>query len=160
MFCADYIAAFIHHGLINIGLLECRKIHVLESTAMAPFVAGGIAGFLGACSVFPFDFVRRGVIIHTKPKFIHSLSTVPYAFVFFGLYFCQRNPDSLKSQCSWAFLSAAGAAAAEVPFDKAKFAMMSSKRTMFLVSALYVPFGALMLVLYDKALINYRKKLG
>ena len=37
-----------------------------------------LLGFLGAGAVFPFDFVRRGVI-QGQIKFRHSLSTVPYA---------------------------------------------------------------------------------
>jgi hypothetical protein len=32
--------------------------------------------------------------------------------------------------------------------------MMGSRRTMLLANGLYVPFGALMLVMYDKALLN------
>jgi hypothetical protein len=37
---------------------------------------------------------------------------------------------------------------------QAKLAMMGSRRTMLLANGLYVPFGALMLVMYDKALLN------
>ena len=37
MFCADYIAAFIHHGFINIGLMHYNKSQ--------PYLAvGGVEG--------------------------------------------------------------------------------------------------------------------
>ena len=109
--------------------------------------------------MYPLDFVRQGAIIHEKVGFRHSLSTVPYAGVYFGLYFSCRNRDSTSSQCSWALASSAAACLAEIPFDKAKHAMMGSRRTMVMVNMLYVPFGALMLVMYDKAMtrvINMR----
>ena len=109
-------------------------------------------GFLGAASVYPLDFVRQGAIISEKVGFRHSLSTVPYAGVYFGLYFTCRDRDSTRSQCGWALLSSTGACLAEIPFDKAKHAMMGSRRTMMFVNMMYVPFGALMLVMYDKAM--------
>ena len=37
---------------------------------------------------------------------------------------------------------------------QAKLAMMGNMRTMILANGMYVPFGALMLVMYDKALHN------
>ncbi len=37
---------------------------------------------------------------------------------------------------------------------QAKLAMMGSRRTMLMMNGMYVPFGALMLVMYDKALLN------
>ena len=93
-----------------------------------------------------------GAINSTKASLVHSLSTVPYATVFFGLYFHQRNPDSLQSQFTWAFTSASLAALAEIPFDKAKLEMMGSPKTVALANSLFVPFGALLLVMYDEAL--------
>ena len=107
----------------------------------------------GAVSVYPFDFVRRGVILG-KVSLRHSLSTVPYAGVFFGFYFCCRDSQYTSSQCKWALVSSLGAAMAEIPFDKAKLTMLGNRRTMVLVSGLYVPFGALMLVMYDKAVVR------
>lgn len=102
--------------------------------------------------MYPLDFVRQGAIISEKVGFRHSLSTVPYAGVYFGLYFTCRDRDSTRSQCGWALLSSTGACLAEIPFDKAKHAMMGSRRTMMFVNMMYVPFGALMLVMYDKAM--------
>ena len=46
------------------------------------------------------------------------------------------------------------AALAEAPFDHAKKAMFSSRATMIGTNLLYVPFAALMLVMYDKAAYN------
>ena len=84
--------------------------------------------------------------------FRHSLSTVPYAGLYFGLYFSCRDRESTASQSAWALLASTSACLGEIPFDKAKHAMMGSRRTMIIVNMLYVPFGALMLVMYDKAM--------
>jgi len=167
MFCADYIASFVFHGLISVGFLEgsCNgyfgskftpeRTNNMLSPHGQSFLIGSLAGLFGASAVFPFDFVRRGVI-QGKVKLRHGMSTVPYAGVFFGLYFSCRNSNSTSSQFGWAFASAFGAALAEIPFDKAKLAMLGSRRTMVFVSGLYVPFGALMLVMYDKALLRLK----
>eukprot|EP00090_Calanus_glacialis_P045495 TRINITY_DN8481_c0_g1_i2.p1 TRINITY_DN8481_c0_g1~~TRINITY_DN8481_c0_g1_i2.p1 ORF type:complete len:177 (-),score=46.76 TRINITY_DN8481_c0_g1_i2:816-1346(-) len=169
MFCADYIASFIFHGLISGGLLEtssrgyfgskfsAERMASVMAAPGVPFFAGSLAGILGASSVFPFDFVRRGVL-QGRVTLMHSLSTVPYATVFFGLYFSCRRRDSTASQCGWALAASLSAAMAEIPFDKAKLAMLGSRRTMLIVSGLYVPFGALMLVMYDKALLRVSTK--
>ena len=74
------------------------------------------------------------------------------ATVFFGLYFSMRNKDSITSQMSWATFSAAAAVLAELPFDKAKFHMMGSRRTLMFANGLFIPFGGLLLVMYDKSL--------
>ena len=83
-----------------------------------------------------------------------SCSTVPYAGALFGIYFTLRDPHSTKSQFGWALGAAAGAALAEAPLDHAKQAMFSSKKIMIAANLLYVPFAALMLVMYDKAVTN------
>jgi len=169
MFCADYISSFIFHGLVTGGLLEAShrgllgpsltptKVSESLKYSGVPVLLGGLAGFIGAASVFPFDFVRRGVM-PGKVLFRHSLSTVPYAGVFFGLYFSNRDGKRTGSQFGWALTSALAACIAEVPFDSAKHAMMGSRRTMLMVNGLYVPFGALMLVMYDKAMENVALK--
>jgi len=162
MFCADYISAFVFHGFLTMGLIHNKEIRQLDRLEKLPWLlptlTGGLAGFLGAAAVFPFDFVRRGVI-QGKVKFSHSLSTVPYAGVFFGVYFSCRK-ESTSSQVGWGLLSSLLACVAEVPFDKAKHVMMGSRRTMLMMNGMYIPFGALMLVMYDKAIINYRRKLA
>ena len=63
-----------------------------------------------------------------------------------------RNKDSITSQMSWATFSAAAAVLAELPFDKAKFHMMGSRRTLMFANGLFIPFGGLLLVMYDKSL--------
>ncbi len=163
MFCADYIAAFVFHAGLTFGISENilqiksytpKDTTTLELISKHSFVFGAISGLLGGLSVYPFDFVRQGVLAASKSKLklIYNLSTVPYASVYFGLYFSQRNPQSLTSQTGWASASAFLAAVAELPFDKAKKAMMGSTRTVLFANALYVPFGAMMLIMYDKAL--------
>ena len=89
--------------------------------------------------MYPLDFVRQGAIISEKVGFRHSLSTVPYAGLYFGLYFSCRDRDSTVSQSAWALLASASACLAEIPFDKAKHAMMGSRKTMIIsvLSELY-----------------------
>jgi len=159
MFCADYISSFLFHGLLSLGVIHnqtSKTVKEYENSTLFPPFLGALSGFFGAAAVFPFDFVRRGVI-QGKVKFSHSLSTVPYSGVFFGLYFCCRD-EKTSSQVIWAILSASSACLAEIPFDKAKHVMMGNRRTMLMMNSLYIPFGALMLVMYDKALINYKNK--
>lgn len=167
MFCADYIASFIYHASFTLGLVHLGssphygdkvKKTVQLSNPFHLYAIGALSGFCGATSVFPFDFVRRGVLHDQKLKLRHSLSTVPYAALFFGLYFHFRDRNSTSSQCKWALVSASSAAVAEVPFDKAKLAMMGNRKTMLMAGLLYVPFGALMLVMYDKAMANLEVK--
>lgn len=156
MFCADYIAAFVFHFGINYGLWTLNKDIKLNSSHQPynHYFQGALSGLCGALTIYPFDFVRQGAITSGKAKLVHSLATVPYATVFFGLYFHQRDPRSLKSQMGWALLSAGLAVLAELPFDKAKKEMMGSPRIMVFANSLFVPFGALILVMYDKALEN------
>jgi len=76
------------------------------------FYPGSVSGFFGSLAVYPFDFVRKGVVVNDKTsnslKVLHRFSSVPYAAVYFGLYFQQRDPNSLKSQSFWALLSRYG----------------------------------------------------
>ena len=58
----------------------------------------------------------------------------------------------------WATLSASLAVLAESPFDKAKVAMMGSRKTLIFANMLYVPFGAMILVMYDKAVHNFASR--
>lgn len=159
MFCADYICSFVFHFGINYGLFQLKDVKIITKETVTTvtnqsYLIGACSGLLGALTIHKFDFVRQGAITSNKFSIIHSLSTVPYATVFFGLYFHQRNPESLKSQCSWALASAGLASLAEIPFDKAKLDMLGSTRTVIFANSLFVPFGALLLVMYDKALEN------
>ena len=158
MFCADYIAAFLFHGGINYQLWKNgnEKAAWCRSQWHFPFLHGALSGFLGAVTVYPMDFVRHEII--KSKSIVHNMSTVPYATVFFGVYFSMRDKNSLKSQVCWATISAALAVLAEAPFDKAKGKMMGSPRTLILANAMYVPFGALILVMYDKAVIKLNLK--
>ena len=59
-------------------------------------------------------------------------------------------------QVGWALTASVSAAAAEIPFDTTKRVLLGSRRNMLLVSSLYAPFGALMLIMYDKAVEKYK----
>lgn len=104
MFCADYVSSFFFHALITLGIQKYDKNQPEEKPAIPanPFVIGGLAGLLGAASVYPFDFVRQSQNL----KFVHSLSTVPYASVFFGFYFTCREPENLTNQVKFGLCSA------------------------------------------------------
>lgn len=66
MFCADYIASFIHHGFISIGAIHFYQDDAKNALPGSPILFGSLAGFLGACSVYPFDFVRQGAVPGVK----------------------------------------------------------------------------------------------
>lgn len=121
MFCADYISAFLAHGLLSAGIIQYKNIASLEESLPGfHLLLGGLSG------------------------------------VFFGLYFSFRE-ERLSSQVPWAIGSASLACLAEVPFDKAKHVMMGSRKTMLMMNGLFIPFGALILVMYDKARMKYKK---
>ena len=161
MFCADYISAFIFHAGITYGLwkYDIDEDQLLSATPAKHYFHGAASGFLGAITIYPFDFVRQGAITSGKAKLIHNLAVVPYATVFFGLYFHQRNPKSLKSQIGWAVTSAGLAVLAEMPFDQAKKEMLGSPRNVIFANSLFVPFGALILIMYDKAIQTQTNKM-
>ena len=160
MFCADYISAFIFHAGITYGLWKYDIDEDQFNSAPAKqYIHGAASGFLGAITIYPFDFVRQGAITSGKAKLIHNLAVVPYATVFFGLYFHQRNPKSLKSQIGWAVTSAGLAVLAEMPFDQAKKEMLGSSKNVIFANSLFVPFGALILIMYDRAIQTQTKKM-
>ena len=104
MFCVDYICSFIFHFGINYGLFDLKSSkNITKDFTLNSYVHGACSGLLGALTIHNFDFVRQGAITSRKFSIIHSFSTVPFATVFFGLYFHQWNPDSLKSQFPWGF---------------------------------------------------------
>lgn len=159
MFCADYISSFVYHAILTAGIQNFHQDSKNKNTSttsffMNPVLIGALSGFFGAASVYPFDFVRQSQNL----KFRHSLSTIPYSGVFFGVYFLNRNPNDLKDQCKWAVASSLLACLAEIPFDKAKLSLMGSRKTMMIANGIYVPFSAMMLVMYDKATIRFYEK--
>ena len=108
MFCADYISSFIcHGGLSLVGFnVPIERTKLSRPAQISSHIAqGAFSGFLGACAIYPFDFVRKAVIKNST--IWHNFSTVPYSAVFFGLYFSFRDEKSLKSQCAWAGASSA-----------------------------------------------------
>ena len=107
MFCADYISSFICHGglsLVGFGLSVERTKLSHPAQISSHFAQGAFSGFLGACAVHPFDFVRKAVIKNSS--IWHNFSTIPYSAAFFGVYFSCRDENSLASQCKWASTSA------------------------------------------------------
>merc|ERR1712172_226897 len=118
--------------------------------ALVPVTVGLASGLCASVSLFPFDFVRAGVVSGPK-RILAAGSTVPYAGALFGIYFACRDPESTSSQLRWAGAAASCAVLAEAPLDHAKRNMMGSARVVIAANLLFVPFAAMMLVMYDKA---------
>jgi len=177
MFCADYVAAFVYHAFFTIGsvnlvgkedvgkdgqsllLLVSRALGLQSrdekegekaASVLVPVAVGLTSGLCASVSLFPFDFVRAGVVSGPK-RFLAAGSTVPYAGALFGVYFACRDPESTSSQLRWATAAASCAVLAEAPLDHAKRNMMGSARVVVAANLLFVPFAAMMLVMYDKA---------
>jgi len=123
-----------------------------------PLCFGIASGVATSLTLYPFDFVRGGVLPPGMKRILSAGSTVPYAGMLFGLYFSMRDPTDISSQTRWAACSASAAVLAEIPFDHAKRQMMGSTRVMVGAGLLYVPFATIMLVLYDKAVTKYVTK--
>jgi len=119
-----------------------------------PFGVGLASGLAASSSLYPFDFVRSGVLKPGIRRLMSAASTVPYAGSLFGIYFYFRDPNSIKSQMKWAAGASTCAILAEIPFDHAKRTMLGSSKVMLGAGLLYVPFASLMLVMYDKAAIK------
>ena len=107
MFCADYLSAYLFHSSLKYFLLQQQNDDWSKFWRGHPYLGGTLAGVLGSVTVYPFDFVRKGVVGAggEKVKFLHRFSSVPYATVYFGLYFHMRDPTSTKSQSLWALAS-------------------------------------------------------
>merc|ERR1719273_1387906 len=121
-----------------------------RKVAVIPFGVGLASGLAASASLYPFDFVRSGVLKPGLRRLMSAASTVPYAGSLFGIYFCFRDPNSIKSQMKWAAGASTCAILAEIPFDHAKRTMLGSSRVMLGAGLLYVPFASLMLVICAK----------
>ena len=69
---------------------------------LVPFAVGLTAGAAASLTLYPFDFVREGVIRGgLRQRIVSACSTEPYACALFGIYFSQRDPDRISSQMGW-----------------------------------------------------------
>jgi len=72
---------------------------------------------------------------------------------FLGMYFWQRKADGdLRHRLGWAVTSTTIASVVEFPFDHAKHKMLGSLRSAALTSAIRIPLGAFLLLVYDQVL--------
>ena len=73
-------------------------------------VPGGVglaAGSVASVTLYPFDFVREGVIKGgLRQRIVSASSTAPYAGALFGVYFSQRDPKRISSQMGWGVAAA------------------------------------------------------
>ena len=167
MFCADYIACFVFHAGAS-AFLPTRFVDAFTagsgkaSSPGAPFIFGAFVGTASALAVYPFDVVRASVQPGVRgAAALGSFSVVPYAAVWFGLYFSGRDETCLSSQVTWGLASSTAAALAEAPFDHAKREMFrgsSAVAARVATSALWIPFATVILVTYDRALSERRKR--
>merc|ERR1719189_2786327 len=148
------IGMFHGHGYGGLGDQPASPPIVQWKMFVIPFGIGLASGLAASASLYPFDFVRSGVLKPGLRRLMSAASTVPYAGSLFGIYFCFRDPKSIKSQMKWAAGASTCAILAEIPFDHAKRTMLGSSRVMLGAGLLYVPFASLMLVMYDKAAIK------
>ena len=69
---------------------------------LVPCAVGLTAGATASLTLYPFDFVREGVIRGgLRQRIVSASSTAPYACALFGIYFSQRDPDRISSQMGW-----------------------------------------------------------
>ena len=125
-----------------------------NTNLVIPFCVGIASGFAASATLYPFDFVRSGVLTPGLKRVMSAGSTIPYAGALYGIYFSFRDPNNTASQVKWAGAASTCAILAEVPFDHAKRSMLGSTRVMLGAGLLYVPFASIMLVMYDKAAIK------
>ena len=120
MFCLDFACAFAVHGL-----LASRFSDRTQCEPAFAFGSGALAGGVAAVLLYPFDVVRMSTVARGTSHF--ALSTIPFMSVYLGVYFSQprleRRAKPLRVKAGWALASTAAAAAAELPFDRAKIAM-------------------------------------
>jgi len=147
------------HGLVGLTTLALGLHHQREGgsregpwlPATVALGAGLLSGLAASITLFPFDFVRASAVTPGVRRILSAGSTVPYAGALFGVYFAGRQQDNTASQMRWAIGASCCAVAAEAPLDHAKRAMMGSTRLLVGANLLFVPFAAMMLVMYDKA---------
>ena len=135
---------------------DCAIAKTVEKSTslLLPFCVGITSGFAASATLYPFDFVRSGVLKPGLKRLLSAGSTIPYAGALYGIYFSFRDPNNTPSQVKWAGAASTCAILAEVPFDHAKRSMLGSTRVMLGAGLLYVPFASIMLVMYDKAAIK------
>ena len=140
------------HNSVPVSLHEIGEI---KKGFLFPTFAGLTSGLFASITLYPFDFVRGGVLQPGIKRILSAGSTIPYAGVLFGMYFSIRDPGDTMSQIKWAACASSFAVLAEAPLDHAKRVMIGSTRIMVGAGLLYVPFATLMLVMYDKATTKF-----
>ena len=74
---------------------------------LVPGALGLTAGSAASLTLYPFDFVRDGVIRGgLRQRIVSAGSTAPYAGALFGVYFSQRDPNRISSQMGWGIAAA------------------------------------------------------
>ena len=149
MFCLDYACAFFVHSILASRFDDGTQCHPVFA-----FASGGFAGGVAAIALWPFDVVRQTTVAPGTSHF--AFSSIPFMSVYLGIYFLQHREDRcakpIGEKAQIAVVATSAAAAAELPFDRAKIAIAGNLRSAALASALRVPLGAGLLLAYDQIL--------
>ena len=153
MFCLDFAFAFALHAIATRALKK-QEYFLSDGRNVGWIFCSSVAsGFGSACLLYPFDIVRQTVVPGSHTSF--AFSTVPYMGVYMGLYFTLRDEKASNLQkLALAAGSSTAAAAAELPFDKAKLAISGSTRMAMITTGLRIPLASLLLVSYDHMLLS------
>ena len=166
MFCLDYALAFVSHSILCKFLISSTSSTSSSASSnnnntLIHFPLGAIAGTTAAIALYPFDIVRMTTVGKGVSHF--AFSTIPFMSVYLGMYFIRdvetRKNESFVNKMFWATTATGFAAAAELPFDKAKQNISGGKmKTAAVTTAMRVPLGALLLIAYDQILTNTSSK--
>ena len=152
MFCLDFALSFAFYGKV---MSEARERGFGGSLLAfpCPLFVGALSGAFAATALYPFDIVRQMAVPGGKQgKPVFAVSSIPFAALYFGLYFRPGGDEApFGERIARAFGATAAALAAELPFDQAKISLAGGLRPAALFSLLRLPFSAFLLVAFETA---------
>ncbi|ORY30661.1 hypothetical protein BCR33DRAFT_724200 [Rhizoclosmatium globosum] len=154
MFCLDFITSFAaHHVLVSFAPES------IASDSRFQYSAACLAGLTSAIVLYPFDLVRKATVPSNQTTF--AMSTIPFATCYLGIYFVNRDAESVPSRVKWAVVSSVVGVAVELPFDAAKWGMFRNASRVttsaVMTTVLRVPLAVGLLLAYDQFGIGIRK---
>lgn len=157
IFCLDFAFAFALHAL---GVRAAdRRLAFTEQGRHIGWIFGSsaAAGLGSATLLYPFDIVRQTTVPSGARYGSFAVSTIPYMAVYMGCYFALRDERApIARKLAIAAGASTLAAAAELPFDRAKLAISGSARMALLTTGLRIPLASLLLVSYDHVLLSVK----
>ena len=147
MFCADWALSL---GLW-FGLVRCHPPLAATGDAVRVVPAAAATGFAASLLLHPFDFVR-GSFAASRSRL--PLSTTAFTTVAFGGYWTGRDPRDPRSRAGWALAAGLAGSLAELPWDRAKTAIVGGGGVGATLALVRAPLGAMLLFAVDEALIR------